>query len=104
MLQCAVCDNRLLGKRSQVDGVLAVAALHGSALMQQMRAHLSDCPVPVPDRLRACYTVNHPELRGVLLSPHGATYSDETGLATHIRMCGSCYGALAGKTKPLYAI
>ena len=99
VFQCAVCDNRLMGKRSQVDGVLAVADLHGSALMQHMRTHLSDCKVPVSDGLRACYTVNHPELRGVLLSPRGAVYSDETGLATHIRMCGSCHDALKNKVR-----
>ena len=99
VFQCAVCDNRLMGKRSQVDGVLAVADLHGSALMQLMRTHLSDCKVPVSDGLRACYTVNHPELRGVLLSPRGAIYSNETGLATHIRMCGSCHEALKGKVR-----
>jgi len=40
------------GKRSQVDGVLAVADLHASALMHHMRTCLSDCGVPVPERLR----------------------------------------------------
>jgi len=38
-----LCDKRLMGSRSQVGGVLAVADLHGSALMQHMRTCLSDC-------------------------------------------------------------
>ena len=62
--------------------MLAVADSHASAFM---RTCLSDCDVPVPDRLRACYTVNHPELRDVLLSPRG-----ERNWASPSHPQGSC--------------
>ena len=50
-----------MGSRSQVYGVLAVADLHGSALMQHMRTCLlSACGVPVPERRKGkvCAALN----------------------------------------------
>ena len=90
---CAVCDAMLYGRVRRTGMVhRSVGQLRGSQLLGHLRARLRDCRVAVSGGLRAAYSVDVPELKGLLLSPGGVTGGGEEAVVT---LCASCFKSLS---------